>query len=107
MVDGAEDCDLYDVFAELGCSMAPRTRVEWADAHCYKHQQWLGAQASETAETVRALTGQFARGSTEGLENRHIFQTPEVRASGGLQALKQADNPAQLLRETQQRMFAA
>lgn len=107
MVDGMEDYDLFDVLAELGYGMAPRTRVERADAFCYKHQQWLAGLPSETAETIRALSAQFARGGTEGLENPHIFQTSEVEAAGGLKALKQAGNPADLLRQTKERMFAA
>ena len=36
-----EDYDLFDVLAELGYGMAPRTRVQRADALSYQHQQWL------------------------------------------------------------------
>jgi hypothetical protein len=36
-----------------------------------------------TAATVKALTAQFTRAGTEGLENSKIFQTPEVRKVGG------------------------
>jgi len=41
------------------------------------------------------------------LENRHIFLTPDVITAGGLDALKAAGIPADLLRETKARMFAA
>lgn len=107
MVDGMKDYDLFDVLAELGYGMAPRTRLERADAFCYKHRQWLAGLPSETADTVRALSAQFAHGGTESLETPHIFQTPEVVAAGGLKALKQAGNSADLLRQTKERMFAA
>jgi len=43
---------------------------------------------------------------TEGLENRQIFQTPEVREAGGLAALQTEGNPRDLLIETKTRMFA-
>jgi hypothetical protein len=43
----------------------------------------------------------------EGLENREIFQTPEVKAAGGLAALQAAGSAVELLRETKRRMFAA
>ena len=62
---------------------------------------------TETAQTVGVLIAQFARGGTESLDNLHIFQPPEVVAAGGLKAVKQACNPADLLRQTKERMFAA
>lgn len=37
----------------------------------------------------------------------HIFQISEVQNAGGLAALQAAGNPAELLRETKKRMFAA
>lgn len=56
---------------------------------------------------IRAIAGQFVLGGTEGLENPQIFQTSAVRTVGGLAALKLAGVPAELLRETKIRMFAA
>ncbi len=56
IVDQMEDYDLFDVLAELGYGMAPRTRVERADAFCYKHKQWLAGLPVQTAETVRAIS---------------------------------------------------
>ena len=54
-----------------------------------------------------AVRDQFERGATEALENRQVFQTPEVKAAGGLTALQAVSQPAVVLRETKQRMFAA
>lgn len=99
--------DLYDVLAEVGYGMAPRTREERADAFGYKHADWLRACPSNTAATIRALARQFARSGTEGLENRSIFQLPDVKQAGGLAALQALGEPADVLRETKERMFAA
>jgi type I restriction enzyme R subunit len=107
LVDDKEDYDLYDVLAELGWGMRPRTRHDRTLAFTYKHEDWLDALPVATAATIKAIAGQFERGGTESLENRQIFQTPEVRAAGGLAALQAAGQPAELLRETKQRMFAA
>jgi len=107
LVDDKRDYDLYDVLAELGWGMNPRTRRDRALAFTYKHEDWLKGLPSETGRAIRALAGQFERGGTDELENPHIFQTPEVRAAGGLAALQAAGNPRQLLMETKQRMFAA
>lgn len=102
-----EDYDLYDVLAELGYGMAPRTRPGRADAFTYKHARWLGTLPSPTAATIKALASQFGRTGTDSLESVQIFQTPEVVRAGGLAALRVLGNPADVLRETKQRMFSA
>jgi type I restriction enzyme R subunit len=101
------DYDLYDVLAELGYGLAPRTRAERVAAFGYKHAGWLAGLPATTRATLRALAGHFARGGTEGLENAYVFQTPEVMRAGGLAALKALGRPADVLRETKERMFAA
>jgi len=106
-VEERDDYDLYDVLAELGWGLAPRTREDRALAFTYKHEEWLNSLPQTTAATLRAIARQFASGGTEVLEMRHIFQTPEVKAAGGLDALKATGNPAGLLTETKARMFAA
>jgi type I restriction enzyme R subunit len=107
MVDDRQDYDLYDVLAELGWGMNPRTRHDRTLAFTYKHEDWMNALPGKTAGTVRAIASQFERGGTEGLENPQIFQTPEVKLAGGLAALQMAGNPRDLLIETKTRMFAA
>ncbi len=106
-VEERDAYDLYDVLAELGWGLAPRTRADRALAFAYKHEEWLNALPPPAAATIRAIARQFASGGTDVLEMRHIFQTPEVKAAGGLEALKAAGKPADLLRETKTRMFAA
>jgi type I restriction enzyme R subunit len=107
VVDEKEDYDLFDVLAELGWGMRPRTRHDRALAFTYKHEDWLHALPASAAATIRAIANQFDHGGTESLENPHIFQTPEVRAAGGLSALKATGEPKELLKETKVRMFAA
>jgi type I restriction enzyme, R subunit len=107
MVEDRQDYDLYDVLAELGWGMNPRTRRDRSLAFIYKHEDWINGLPKTTANTVRALASQFERGGTDGLENPQIFNTPEVRNAGGLAALQLAGNPRDLLVETKTRMFAA
>ncbi len=102
-----EDCDLYDVLADLGYGMAPRTRTERAEAFGYKNAPWLAGMPDPTARTVKALVAQFASAGTEALENPQIFHVPEVARAGGLATLKAWDDPAKVLNETKARMFAA
>lgn len=99
--------DLYDVLAELGYGLAPRTRVERAEAFAYKHGRWLADLPAPTAATIKAMASQFALAGTDSLEKPRIFETPEVVRAGGLAALKTLGKPADILRETKGRMFAA
>jgi type I restriction enzyme, R subunit len=101
------DYDLYDVLAELGYGLAPRTRTERADSFGYKHESWLASLPEKARATLKALADQFTVGGTDGLENPHVFQTPEVVHAGGLAALKIIGRPADILHETKERMFAA
>jgi len=107
MVDRKENYDLYDVLAELGWGLYPRTREERVAAFTYKHEQWLNSLPPRARAAILAVAAQFERGGTESLENRLIFRTPEVQAAGGLAALQAAGNPAELLSETKVRMFTA
>jgi type I restriction enzyme R subunit len=106
-VEDMADYDLYDVLAELGYGLAPRTRPGRAEAFGYKHRPWLDGLPAQTAATLQALTAQFARAGTEGLESPEVFQTPDVVDAGGLAALRALGRPADILRETKERLFAA
>ena len=99
--------DLYDVLAELGYGLAPRTRPGRADAFQYKHASWLAGLPPKAAATLQALTAQFARAGTDGLESPEVFRLSEVVRAGGLTALKSFGKPADVLRETKARLFAA
>lgn len=99
--------DLYDILGDLGYGLSPRTRTERAEAFHYKHADWLDGLPGRAAAAIRAMAAQFAYGGTEGLENPHIFRTPDVIKAGGLDALKAAGEPGAVLRETKERMFAA
>lgn len=106
-LQGMADYDLYDVLADLGYGLAPHTRVQRADAFRYKHGAWLAGLPPPTAATLDALAGRFARNGTEELENKRVFETPEVMRAGGLRALAQLGKPADVLRETKLRIFSA
>jgi type I restriction enzyme R subunit len=106
-LEDMKEYDLYDVLGELGYGLSPRTRVDRADAFTYKNDSWLSGLPAPMAATLKALAGQFARAGTDGLENPNVFKVPEVVKAGGLAALKALGKPAQILRETKERMFAA
>lgn len=104
-LENMKEYDLYDVLAELGYGMAPRTRKERAAAFAYKHALWLAGLPGNTSETLKALAGQFATSGTDALENPLVFSTPGVKRAGGMEALKGLGRPEEVLRETKKRIF--
>jgi type I restriction enzyme R subunit len=106
-IERMDDYDLYDVLAELGYGLYPKTRLARAEAFDYKHMDWLAELPPSTSATLRALARQFARAGTEELENPGVLQTPEVVKAGGLRALKLLGAPAEVLHKTKERLFAA
>ncbi len=99
--------DLFDVLAELGYGLAPKNRIERAEAFSYKHAVWLSGLPTSAAMTLKALVGQFARSGTDGLENPKVFDVPEIVRAGGLSALQALGRPSDILLKTKERMFAA
>jgi type I restriction enzyme R subunit len=106
-VEQMADFDLYDVLAELGYGLEPKTRIARASAFDYKAAAWLAGLPEPTSATLRALARQFARAGTDELENPGVLTTPDVVAAGGLAALKLLGSPADILHATKERLFAA
>ncbi|MEM3473709.1 MAG: DEAD/DEAH box helicase family protein [Nitrososphaeria archaeon] len=104
---GLYDYDLYDILAEIAFGIAPKSRKERVLALEYKFADWFNSLPKEARETLFAIVKQFEKGGTEELENRNIFDTPEVRKSGGLESLKILGEPKNIIYEVKRRLFAA
>ncbi|MFV1951560.1 MAG: DEAD/DEAH box helicase family protein [Nitrospinota bacterium] len=101
-----KEYDLYDVLAEIGFGVAPKSRKKRVEALHYKHDTWFKSLPTHTANTLLALARQFERGGTEELENPHIFNAPDVIKEGGIEALKVLGDPKDIIDETKKRLFA-
>lgn len=105
-LEDMESCDLFDVLAELGYGLDPKTRQDRAQSFTYKQRAWLDSVPGETRLAIIALARQFVGAGTDGLENPTIFKTPDVINAGGIGALKLLGEPADVLLETKERLFA-
>lgn len=102
-----DECDLYDVLAELGYGVAARSRAERAAAFSYKQRQWLKGLPGKAATVLVAVASQFERGGIDELETPHLFDAQEVRKAGGFNALLGLPlPPEQLIQETKARLLA-
>lgn len=100
--------DFYDILGEIGFGVAPKTMKERAFAFQYKHSQWLAELPQETRDTLIALANQFGKGGIKELENRFVFETPDVTKAGGLKALRSFGKKTQeIILETKRRLLSA
>lgn len=104
---GMDDCDLFDVLADIGYGQAPKTRTERADAFEYKNREWLSAMPEPASRTMLAIASQFAQEGTDTLENTTMLRTPAVINAGGINALREYAAASEALTEMKRRMFAA
>lgn len=106
-VERMTEYDLYDVLIDIAYGVAPQTRAARAFSFSYKQRTWLNSLPEQTKAVVLAIAAQFGHEGTEALENQQIFSVKTVIAAGGITALKLGGDPADLIAETKQRLFAA
>jgi len=102
------DCDLFDVFAEVGFGVAAKTRAERASSFGYKNKEWLMTLPSDTSSVISLLAKQFKENGIEELESPTIFDVSEIRKAGGIKAIvKIGADIAQAVLEVKKRLLAA
>jgi type I restriction enzyme R subunit len=107
-LDDQDECDLFDVLAELAYGVVARSRAERVAGFSYKNKQWLQGLPAATGAVLKAIAGQFERGGIEELETEAVFDEQTVVAAGGFDALLNAsDEPSELIEETKIRILAA
>ncbi len=105
---GMDDYDLFDVIAAVTYGVKPRTRAERAaQLDSATAPPWLIQLPQPAAKVIRAIARQFERAGTDALETDQLWSAGEVKAAKGLAALKQGGDPAKLLRQTKETLFAA
>jgi len=104
-----DDYDLFDVIAGVAYGVKPISRSERA-AHFGKDgngPDWLVKLPQPSVKVIRAIARQFEKAGTDALETDQLWNAGEVKAAKGLTALKQGGDPAKLLRQTKETLFAA
>ena len=107
MVDAMQDFDLYDVLAELGYRVKPRTRIDRSLAFRFKNEPWLEAMPSPAKAVILGIAGQFEKSGTDALENREIWRVPAIQRAGGLAAIRGLGKPLDALQDAKARLFSA
>ncbi len=102
------DCDLFDLFAEIGFGVAAKSRAERVSAFDYKNKRWLLSLPSDTSSVISLLANQFKENGIEELESAHVFDVSEIKRAGGIRALaKLGADIADAVLEVKKRLLAA
>ncbi|MDD3773531.1 MAG: DEAD/DEAH box helicase family protein, partial [Weeksellaceae bacterium] len=102
-----KDYDIFDLLAEIGFGIAPKSRKERVFSFQYKNKEWLNSFPQKTRDVLIILANQFEKGGIDELENAHIFKIPDVVRKGGLEALKIFGNSQDVILETKRKLLTA
>jgi type I restriction enzyme R subunit len=102
-----QECDLYDVLAQLGFGYIPKTRSERAGGFSFRNKEWLKPLPTPTKNVLGAIAGLFAKGGIEELEINELFDEHEVKQNGGFEALiNLPEQPGYYINQTKLRLLA-
>jgi len=104
-IDHMNDFDLYDFFGHHGYHAQALRRPERGAMFIANNQSWLDGMDSRAAIVVRGLGQQFVQGGTEAMETPALWEVPEIRIAGGLNALRRVGQPVQVMHEAKARLF--
>jgi type I restriction enzyme, R subunit len=106
-IDKMLEYDLYDVFASYGYRAHALKRAERSALYVKNNQPWFASMDEKPAMVLISLGRQFELGGIEALETPELWQVPEIRDEGGLNALKTLGSPQSIMKEAKTRLFAA
>ncbi len=104
-LDNMVDFDLYDLFAHHGYKARALKRPERSHLYLTGNQAWFKGLDPRAAAVLKGLGQQFEIGGTEALETAALWEVPEIRAAGGLAALKVMGRPVDVMLEAKGRLF--
>ena len=104
-IDQMNDFDLYDFFGHHGYHARALKRPERGELYIAGNQGWFGGMDGKAAIVLKGLGSQFAQGGTEALETPALWEVPEIKMVGGLDALRVLGQPAAVIHEAKERLF--
>lgn len=103
--DRMTDYDLYDFFGRHGYGAIALRRPERCDRYVRDNYAWFTGVDRNTAIVLKGLGYQFSKGGTDALETPTLWEVPEIKVAGGLDALRALGKPTDVVREAKRRLF--
>lgn len=100
-----QDFDLFDFFGHHGYRARALKRPERGALYVSRNQSWFDDMDDKAATVLKGLGHQFAQGGTDALETPALWEVPEIRQVGGLDALRALGTPVQVMHEAKGRLF--
>jgi type I restriction enzyme R subunit len=97
------DFDLYDFFGKYGYHARALKRPERGEL--FISHSWFNGMDDKAAIVLKGLGHQFAQGGTDALESQNLWEVPEIRLAGGLNALRGLGTPRQVMHDAKARLF--
>lgn len=104
-IDQMADFDLFDFFGHHGYHARALKRLERGQLFVDSQQAWFASMDKPAAIVIKSLGQQFAQGGTEALELPTLWEVPEIKLAGGLDALRSVGQPVQVMHEAKARLF--
>lgn len=104
-IDHMSDFDLYDFFGHHGYHARAFRRPERSAHYIEANADWFTGMDEKSAIVLKGLGAQFAQGGTEALESGALWDVPEIRHAGGLDALRVLGQPVQVMHDAKMRLF--
>lgn len=104
-IDQMTDFDLYDFFGHHGYHARALRRPERGDLFISSQRPWFAGMDPKAVIVLKGLGHQFAAGGTDALETPALWEVPEIRLAGGLDALRVLGKPTDVVRDAKGRLF--
>jgi type I restriction enzyme R subunit len=105
-IDEMTDFDLYDFFGQHGYHARALRRSERRRLFVSRNQTWFDGMDTKAAVVLKGLGHQFEQGGTDALETPALWDVPEIKAAGGLDALRVLGKPSEVMHQAKGRLFS-
>ncbi len=99
------DFDLYDFFGKHGYHARALTRPQRGAEYLNANAAWFADMDAKSAIVLKGLGHQFALDGTEALESSGLWDVPEIKLAGGINALRVLGAPTQVMQDAKMRLF--
>lgn len=99
------DFDLYDFFGKHGYRARALTRPQRGAEYLNANAAWFTGMDAKPSIVLKGLWHQFALDGTEALESSALWEVPETKLAGGINALRVLGAPTQVMQDAKMRLF--
>lgn len=97
--------DLFDFFGHHGYKARALRQHERGELYLSNNESWFASMNPNAATVLRSFGNQFAHGGTDALETMALWDVPEIRMAGGMNALRSIGAPTQVMIDAKGRLF--